>query len=300
VSVAHPELIEEWLLASSSDEEPAEPRDASQGLRDCMESVGSKRLRDLRAFEGVGLLLSSWSIRRLFEDPSRALELEDEPFSWTPDRARRQVGRQAFQVALAGGMPPAAATAVVVDQMAREAGGERDGWSGSLPAWLAGLPPGARGVVQAEACSWATELWDLVDWPHLQSGLASRGWRVAAQHGKDRWRFRGSPRVTMESQTDIRVVAAPGSAGAGSAAARQLGAIVLVERSYREATAADDLAFAALVSALSRGKVPRKVLGYWPQAGVTLMVDVNRQLLLDAVARLDRLLERLSYLSCRE
>ena len=93
-----------------------------------------------------------------------ALSEPDEPFAWRPVFVRRSLGlavvdacaHRRFRSPLDAVGP---VVAEAVDQW-RETGWRTYHWE----PWVAGLAPGARAAVLAEAVGWASSLWSALDW----------------------------------------------------------------------------------------------------------------------------------------
>lgn len=89
------------------------------------------------------------------------------PFRWQPSFVRRSLGLAALAAcAESSYRSPGQAVPAVADQAVtawNRTGELRFHWE----PWLAGLGPGGRAAVLAEAISWASALWSMVDWPRL-------------------------------------------------------------------------------------------------------------------------------------
>lgn len=171
------------------------------------------------------------------------------PFTWSPRRARRILGR----LTLAGrtGEPlERRAQEVVADQLARAATSMVA--PQSLAAWLAEQPAAVQALCAAEAQGWALEL--------VEAARAlGAPWRLARTDAfydvaEARVSLRGRRDLLLEGGAVARLRAgAPGPhAGAGLRA---------------------DLA--ALALADGEGRAPGRLLGIWPEAGVVLCLEAD-------------------------
>lgn len=189
--------------------------------------------------------LDAWTVERA--------GLAGAPFTWTPAAARRSVATAALRRAGADGdrTLAAAVRATIEDEVARARTGQTR--PGSLGRWLDEATPGARGLVVAEALSWARGVLEMA---HRVEGP----WWVPAA---DAYYDVAGARVTLRGRRDLEVAhgegrvvvrlraGSPGpSAGAGLRA---------------------DLVTCALAD--PAGVAPTRVVGVWPEAGVVLGVD---------------------------
>ncbi len=198
-----------------------------------------------------------------------------EPFRWKPAFVRRSLGLAAVRACADGRWTaPAAAVAPLAEEaVARwHATGDRTfHWE----PWLAGLAPGARAVVLAEATTWATPVWTALPWASLGDGARIGG-------PDDQWTCPAPRQVRLRGRAEARVAVG----GAGGAAEVQV--VVLAGRpqgSWRE-----ELAFPALVAGLRwpARPVPARVVGLWPEASEVRTADVDTGLL---VSTADRVVE---------
>ena len=113
--------------------------------------------------DGTPLEVSLTLLRQARHRPD-SLSAAPEPFSWKPVFARRSLGLAVVRACVSGRFrSPAEAAAVVVDDAVVEwsrTGNRSFYWE----PWVAGMAPGARAVVLAEAVTWATSLWSSLDW----------------------------------------------------------------------------------------------------------------------------------------
>ena len=115
------------------------------------------------------------------------------------------------------------------------------------------MPPAARAAVGADAVTWATRLWGAVDWTSFER---------APLIGRDHWwDSPHSSLLALRGRADVRA-----------------GAVHLVTLSgSRRASVRTELSVVALVEALrSRdGIMPGRVVGWWPDSGHLVRVEVE-------------------------
>lgn len=197
------------------------------------------------------------------------LALPDEPFSWKPAFARRSLGLELVRACMAGRFRgPADAVGAVADGAVAE--WRRTGWrTFHWEPWLAGLGPGARSVVLAEAVAWATPLWAAFDWSSL-SGV------VELPVPDDTWTCPTGGQLRLKGRAEVRVQSSVGRPTLVSVASGCPG------DGWR-----DELAFLALVANLADPDRPAvsRVIGQWPDSGHRLAVDIDEAALTGAVDR---------------
>jgi hypothetical protein len=125
-------------------------------------------------------------------------------------------------------------------------------------------------MVEAEAVTWATQLWTALEWERLVQPVVGGG--------DDWWDCPGTRALTLRGRADVRV--------------RAVGRPVLLvvgsgvpPSDWRSA-----LGFPALVPALGRGEksVPARVVGLWPASGQVRILPVDNGALVDAAAAVIR------------
>lgn len=219
-------------------------------------------------------------LRRAQSDPG-SLVVPEEPFAWKPAFVRRSLGLAVVDACATGRFrAPSEAIGPVVAAAVAE--WERSGWrTFHWEPWFAGLPGGARAVVEANAVTWATALWSSFDWQSFD--------RVPRIGGADdQWACPAGRTLRLKGRTELRVpVAAEGEPPDSPASAPE--AIVSVSGGGPGAGWADELAYLALVSALRSPSrpVPARVMGLWPDAGTHRTVEIDRQTLGDAAKRVE-------------
>lgn len=213
--------------------------------------------------------ITGYAVRRAVACPGSLTRAP--AFRWSATTARRPIGLAALRECLAGtARTPAEAVAATVASLAAD-GRHGLGRAGSLTAWAGRLAAPALAIVQAEATTWATELWMAVVWPRLGPGVRLGGPTA-------RWSSASCPAGSLQGRVDVRVASPgggtafltvlPGAPGPGSR--EELGLAALVAAL---AVPADDAAPA------TPSPVPRRVAGWWPDCGRALVVPVDHRLL---------------------
>jgi hypothetical protein len=232
----------------------------------------------------------------------------DPAFAWKPVFVRRSLGLAVVQACIDGRFrTPADAAEPVAAEAVEE--WRRTGWrTYHWEPWLAGLAPGGRVAVVAEAVTWATALWSTFDW---------RGFDAAPRLGgvDDQWLLPADRTVRLKGRSELRVPVRLGASGSGSgsgsgsvgsdsAGSDPVGsgsgsgavgsesmrpdsdgsdgpplpeAMVAVTGGAPDDRWAEELAFLALVAGLASPlrPVPVRVMGVWPDAGATRMVAID-------------------------
>lgn len=207
-------------------------------------------------------------LRRARYRPDRLGAIEP-PFSWKPAFVRRSLGLEVVRACAEGRhRGPAAAVALVAEGAVDE--WRRTGWRTYFwEPWLAGLDPGARAVVLAEAVTWATGVWSAFDWPAIVGDARFGG-------PDDRWSLPDDGTVVLKGRVEARV--------------QQPGArptLLSVASGGPEDGWRNELAYPALVAALAAPDRPvaARVVGLWPDSGHRLVVEVDEAALAGAVDR---------------
>jgi hypothetical protein len=213
------------------------------------------------------LVVTLPTLRRALTKGDR-LSTSEEPFRWKPAFVRRSLGLAAIQSCCEGRYrSPAEAVGPVADDAV--ATWQRSGWrTYHWEPWLSYQPAGARAVVLAEATRWATSLWCAFDWSAL-------GPTVRVGGPDEQWRCPPNGAVRLRGRVDLRVAGPRGEA------------LVVTSAGAPPPTSECDLAFPALVAALSRPRrpVPGRVVGVWPDAGAHRTLDIGASALEDVAAR---------------
>lgn len=195
-------------------------------------------------------------------------------FSPSPVRCRRAIGLTAVERCVRGRSPnPQVAVAEVLASEQEDHAAAADVTGASRPAWWAGwyvdLLPAARAVVQAEAVTWATQLWTALDWSRFE--------RPPVVGGRDDWwDCPGQRRLVLRGRSEVR-------SWVGN---RQV--MFTVAPRFPGEGWRSDLAYRALVAGLSRGErsVPARVVGLWPASGLARVCEVDGEALSEAAATL--------------
>jgi hypothetical protein len=186
-----------------------------------------------------------------------------EPFLWNARAARRVLGTAAARAVASGaaGDPLTAAVGEVERLVGR---GMRPGARASgLAAWLASAPDVVRSLCALEAAGWATSLLGCVE-------TASPLGPVAVGIPDAWFEVPGAP-VTLHGRRDAAV-------GAGPGADSRL-ALLRLRDGLPGPRAPRGLALEGLVDALSAPErpLPARVVGVWPDAGVTVVVNYDEE-----------------------
>ncbi len=145
---------------------------------------------------------------------------------------------------------------------------EETGWrTFHWEPWVAGLAPGARAMVLAEAVGWASSLWSSLHWPSIPATSRFGG-------ADDHWVCPAVPPVRLKGRTELCVPVEAGGPGG-----RDGGTVALVSVSggCPTDTWSEELAYLALVASLRSPSrpVPARVLGLWPDAGADRCVEID-------------------------
>jgi hypothetical protein len=216
-----------------------------------------------------GPLVVSLPVLRQARNRPESVADSGEPFAWKPAFVRRSLGLAALDACAAGRFrtPGQAVGPVAGASVARW---EETGWrTFHWEPWFAGLAPGARAMVLAEAVGWATAVWSSFDWEVI-------GTRVQIGGLDDQWSCPAPGGVLLKGRSELSV-----PLGAGAVA------LVSVSSGCPGELWAEELAYLALVAALRRPSrpVPARVLGLWLDAGAQCHVEIGAEILTDAAAR---------------
>ena len=212
---------------------------------------------------GQTLRLDEFRFGQARDHPDR-LAVDDGPFVTSPARCRRAVGGAAVARCLRRRSgSPAAAVAEVLAAGVEDAGDGGDPtarppwWAG----WYRGLSAGGRAMVEAEAVTWATQLWTALEWERLAQPVVGGA--------DDWWDCPGTRSLTLKGRADVLV--------------RTGGrpALLVVGSGVPPARWRAGLGFPALVAGLARGErgVPARVVGLWPASGQVRILPVDAQAL---------------------
>jgi hypothetical protein len=265
------------------------PRLLTAHLREPMEPLAAARaVFALQAAEEIPRLLAELAATR---STGRSLGLTDHdmrtalvssarrapstPFAWSARTARRGLGLAALRSLVAGEVrTPTEGTSNAV---ARAIGSVREGQRPTSPMdrWLAGLPSAGLAVVQAEAVTWATHLWTALDWCAFDQTPII---------GRDRWwNSPHSSILAIRSRVEVRSVVVDGDQN-------QFSVHLVVLGGSRRPSVRAELGVVAMVEAVlaPRSLPPGRIVGWWPDSGHTVKVEVDRAALdmgVETVAR---------------
>jgi len=205
----------------------------------------------------------------------------EEPFVWKPAFVRRSLGLAVVDALATGRFrTPAEAVGPVADEAVAE--WKRTGWrTYHWEPWVAGLVPGARAAVVADALTWATALWSSFDWGSFAVPPRLGG-------ADDQWICPAARTMRLKARAELRVPLVDGGSrrgrrGRGGPAS----ALVSVSSGCPGPGWDAELAYLALVAGLRSPArpVPARVVGLWPDAGLHSSVDIDHRILGTAADR---------------
>jgi hypothetical protein len=233
-------------------------------------ALGERLAEDLTALvaelpTGERLRLDAYRFAMAREHPERCTTAG--PFVPSPAICRRAIGLRAVERCVRRRSPsPAVAVGEVLaagieDAGAGDGSGNRAPWWAS---WYVGLSSGGRAMVEADAVTWATQLWTALDWDGLGQPPIVGG-------GDDWWDCPGTRALTLHGRADVRVRADGRSA------------LLVMGSGVPPSDWRLELGFPALVSALARRgqSVPARVVGLWPASGQVRILAVDEADLAD-------------------
>jgi hypothetical protein len=190
----------------------------------------------------------------------------EEPFAWRPVFVRRSLGLAVVDACAHGRFrSPLDAVGPVVAEAVEQ--WRQTGWrTYHWEPWVAGLAPGARAAVLAEAVGWASSLWSALDWSLFDTVPQIGG-------SDDTWVCPAVRPLRLKGRPELRV------SGEGGAVA-----LVSVSSGHPSDAWREELAYLALVAALRSPwrSVPARVLGLWPASGADHSVEIDRGVLTGA------------------
>ncbi len=168
---------------------------------------------------------------------------------------------------------------------------EETGWrTFHWEPWVAGLAPGARALVVAEAVGWASSLWTSLDWSEIDPLPQIGG-------AGDQWVCPAVRTLRLKARPEVRVPLVGAAPGAGTGRNRTAGyrtggdrgavGLVSVAGGHPPEAWREELAYLALVASLRSPSrpVPARVLGLWPDAGADRCVEIDEAALTGAADR---------------
>jgi len=220
------------------------------------------------------------NLLRLARTRPGSLTLPEEGFVWKPVFVRRSLGLAVVEACLTGRFAtPMEAVGPVSSEAVAE--WERTGWrTFHWEPWFAGLGPGARAAVLADAVTWATSLWSSFDWRALPQPVELGG-------AYDQWSCPVPRSVRLKARSEVRVPLDGDGGTAGAHGSQRPTALVSVSGGCPDPGRVEELAFVALVAGLRSPSrpLPARVMGLWPDAGEYAVVDLDADTLSVAVDR---------------
>jgi hypothetical protein len=217
------------------------------------------------------LQMGAYELAIARDHPERCA-LQRDGFVPSPARCRRAVGVAAVERCVRGrASTPHTAVAEVLNSGLEDLAAAARAQGGQLPPWwaqwYAGLALGGRATVQAEAVTWATQLWTALDW--------CRFGRPPVIGGRDDWwECPGRRLLVVRGRAEVR-------AWAGGRPV-----MLIVASGFPRIGWRAELAQRALVVALARGEnpIPARVVGLWPSSGLVRICEVDAAALSEAAA----------------
>jgi hypothetical protein len=199
------------------------------------------------------------------------------PFEWSARTARRALGLAGLRALTTGAVrSPIEGVVSALDDAVRVAQRGENAAS-AMDRWLAGLAPAGRAAVQADAVTWATRLWCALDWSAFEEPPTI---------GRDHWwDSPHSSLLALRGRAEVRSIARD---PAGS----PLSVHLVVVGGPRRATIRSELSVAAMVEVLCspRSLPPGRMVGWWPDSGHLVTLEVDQRALDDGVAAVARTL----------
>jgi hypothetical protein len=199
------------------------------------------------------------------------------PFAWSARTARRALGLAGLRALATGAVrSPVDGVVSAVDDAVRAAH-RGENTASPMDRWLAGLPPAGRAAVQAGAVTWATRLWCALDWSAFEEPPT-----VGRDHW---WDSPHSSLLALRGRAEVRSIARD---PAGS----PLSVHLVVVGGPRRATIRSELSVAAMVEVLCspRSLPPGRMVGWWPDSGHLVTLEIDQHTLDDGVAAVARTL----------
>jgi hypothetical protein len=201
----------------------------------------------------------------------------DTPFAWSARTARRALGLAGLRAVVAGTVrSPVDGVTMAIDEAVRAA---RLGEAAASPMdrWLAGLPGAGRSAVQAGAVTWATRLWCALDWSVFEEPPTI---------GRDHWwDSPHSSLLALRSRAEVRSVAR-------DQAGNPFSVHLVVLGGARRSTIRSELSVAAMVEVLCapHSLPPGRMVGWWPDSGHLVTLNIDQLVLEEGVATVARTL----------
>jgi hypothetical protein len=201
------------------------------------------------------------------------------PFTWSARTARRTLGLRAVQILVArkAHAPVDAARMAIADAIESARAGDQ--LASPMGRWLAALPAAGITAVQADAATWATRLWCALDWEAFEEPPVI---------GRDRWwDSPHSALLAIRSRAEVRSVVTDKE---GSPFSVHL----VVLAGPRRPTIRSELSVLAMVESMQapRSLPPGRIVGWWPDSGHLVKVEIDGSSLAAGVAAIARTLAR--------
>jgi hypothetical protein len=199
------------------------------------------------------------------------------PFAWSARTARRALGLAAVRLVVAGAerSPAEGVRATLAEGIRLATTG--DALASPVDRWLANLPAGGLAAVQSEAVTWATRLWCALDWGAFDERPII---------GRDRWwDSPHSSLLAIRSRAEVRSIALDPSGSPFSVHLVVLGG-------PRRPSIRSELSVVAMVEALHApaSLPPGRVVGWWPDSGHVVKVDIDQASVREGVTAIARTL----------
>lgn len=224
-------------------------------------ALASEALTRLAARAGNGpTRLTDHDVRMALALPGE--RVAPTPFAWSATTTRRALGLAAVRSLVAGEVrSPSDGVKDALARILATQNGERT--RSTMDRWLAGLPRSGLAAVQAEATTWATRLWCALDW-----GAFGELPAIGQDHW---WDSRRSPNLAIRSRAEVRAVST-------DRAGNPVSVHLVILGGGRRASVATELGVVALVETLcARSSLPPgRVVGWWPDSGHLMTVEVDR------------------------
>jgi hypothetical protein len=202
---------------------------------------------------GSTLRVDSYRIQLAFTQ-DRGLSFADDTFAPSPATCRRAIGSLAVARSVRErSIAPGKAVAEILDRAAG-ASVEACAW---WEEWYRRIPSGARAVVRSEAVTWATQLYEAIEWDRLE--------RPPVIGGDFRWRTSDAARASLHGKVDVHA----------SVDGRPV--LFVMPTGVPGPNWSAALGLSALVSGLARGPrgIPARVVGLWPASGQVRILSVG-------------------------
>jgi hypothetical protein len=199
------------------------------------------------------------------------------PFAWSARTARRALGLAGLRALVTGAARSPIDGVVSALNDAVRAAHRGENAASAMDRWLAGRAPACRAAVQAGAVTWATRLWCALDWSAFEEPPTI---------GRDHWwDSPHSSLLALRGRAEVRSIARD---PAGS----PLSVHLVVVGGPRRATIRSELSVAAMVEVLCspRSLPPGRMVGWWPDSGHLVTLEIDQRALDDGVAAVARTL----------